>query len=113
MNKKINKNSLKALKMFDIEFFGSDKRVLLRVINGWLASNNKNKWIATVNPEFVMKASKDTHFLNILKKTDLNVVDGIGLVWAARYLTKKTVEVIPGSDLINDLCKMAEKKRYF
>jgi len=112
MKKKIDKNGVKILKMFDIEFFGRDKHFLLKMIDGWLASKNKKKWIATVNPEFVMKASKDRHFLHILKKTDLNIIDGIGLIWAAKYLEKRRMEVIPGSDLINDLCKMAENKGY-
>jgi len=98
--------------MFNIDFFGGDKSRLLKIIEGWLDSKDKNKWIATVNPEFVMKACKDRHFMQILKETDLNVVDGNGLAWAAKLKLGVKVEVIAGSDLINDLCELAEKKNY-
>jgi len=59
-----------------------------------------------------MKTSKDGEFLRLLQKTDINVVDGIGLAWAAKYRLGKKVEVISGSDLIMDLCALAEKKKY-
>jgi len=108
----MNENSLKQWNMFNIRFFGSTKKVLLNKIDGWLQSKTTIKWIATVNPEFIMNASKDREFLEILHKTDLNIVDGIGLAWAAKYRLKKNVEVISGSDLLKDLCELAEKKNY-
>jgi N-acetylglucosaminyldiphosphoundecaprenol N-acetyl-beta-D-mannosaminyltransferase len=107
-----NKNSLKQWNIFGISFFGNTKDVLLEEIDRWLASKTSIKWIATVNPEFIMNASKDRSFFDILQKTSLNVVDGIGLAWAAKYRMKRKVEVISGSDLLNDLCSLAEKKRY-
>lgn len=102
----------RSWKMFDIGFFGGDKLRLLKIIEDWLDSKMNNKWIATVNPEFVMKACKDRHFMQILKETDLNIVDGHGLAWAAKVKLGMKVEVIAGSDLVDDLCKLAEKKRY-
>ena len=108
----MEKKGVNTVKMFNIDFFGGDKDGLLRIIQSWLGSKNKNKWIATVNPEFVMLASKDRHFLNILKKTDINVVDGRGLAWAIGKRLKKWVEVIPGSDFMDDLCKIAEDNEY-
>ena len=58
----MEKKGVNTVKMFNIDFFGGDKDGLLRIIQSWLGSKNKNKWIATVNPEFVMLASKDRHF---------------------------------------------------
>lgn len=50
----------------------------------FLISNEGEKpfWIATVNPEHVMKAVEDKSYAELLNKTDVNVVDGIGLIWA-------------------------------
>ena len=98
--------------MFGIDFFGGSKDRLLKIIDGWLASKKEKKWIATVNPEFVMKALKDREFLNLLHNTDINVVDGIGLAWSARFKLGLDIEVIAGSDLIKDLCQLAEIKGY-
>ncbi len=108
----MEKKGVNTVKMFDIDFFGGDRDGLLRIVQDWLGSKNKNKWIATVNPEFIMLASKDRHFLNILKKTDINIVDGRGLAWAIEKRLKKRIEVIPGSDFMDDLCKIAENNEY-
>lgn len=106
------KNTDRSWKMFDISFFGGGLSQLLNIVESWLDSKNDKKWIATVNPEFVMKACKDRKFFQILQKTDLNVVDGFGIAWAAKITQGIKVDVVPGSDLIVDLCSLAEKKGY-
>lgn len=40
--------------------------------------------IATVNPEFVMRARRDKAFADVLQQAGLCLPDGIGTVWAAR-----------------------------
>ena len=125
-------------KIFNISLFGSGMSEVLSIVEGWIDSRFKNKWIATVNPEFVIKATNDDNFLALLKKTDLNVVDGIGLVWAreldvrcqmsdVRFWKKLTVgfkvgvevlkgqhknKLASGADLMPELCKLAAKKGY-
>ena len=42
--------------------------------------------VATVNPEFVMRARKDAAFARVLEGADLCLPDGVGVVWAARRL---------------------------
>jgi len=127
-------------KMFDISLFGRERSDLLNIIGRNLDSGTKKYWIATVNPEFMMEAEKDRVFKDILKKTSLNVVDGIGLVWArelacqpvslSAYQITKFFKKIPvafkvgvdvlkgkykdqvasGADLILELAKMAKEK---
>ncbi|MDD4106569.1 MAG: WecB/TagA/CpsF family glycosyltransferase [Candidatus Shapirobacteria bacterium] len=124
--------------IYDINLFSRDKSRVLNVLEKKLASGTKKYWIATVNPEFVMTAQKDEEFKKILSKTSLNVVDGIGLIWARelekrfkkqdlRFMnkTRKSLlgfmtgvevlrgkykdQVASGADLIIDLVKMAQK----
>lgn len=65
---------------FDI-FSGGKDRVLKEIY--WFVAKSRGFWqIATVNPEFVMKAKNDEKFVKILRSTGLNTIDGIGLVWA-------------------------------
>lgn len=82
VTKSDSKNNGYYWQMFDIKLFGRDRREVLNVLEQKLALGTKKYWIATVNPEFVMTAQKDEKFKKILSKTSLNVVDGIGLVWA-------------------------------
>lgn len=117
--------------IYDIPLFGSQMPQVLSMVEGWIDSRLKNKWIATVNPEFVIKATKDDNFLALLKETDLNVVDGIGLVWAKELEKRKENklvtgiqvgveilkgkhkdELVSGADLMPELCKLAAKKGY-
>ena len=74
--------------IFNISLFSRDVNQVLNIIGGNLDLGIKKYWVATVNPEFVMEATKDDKFRQILKKTNLNVMDGIGLIWA-RELEKR------------------------
>ena len=117
--------------IYDIRLFGSQMGEVLTIVEGWISSRLKNKWIATVNPEFVIKATKDEKFLDLLKETDLNVMDGIGLIWAKELEKRKgnklvsgiqigveilkgkhKDELVSGADLMPELCKLAAKKGY-
>jgi len=84
--------------MWGIRLFGRGEKEVLR-----MAAESRDKgelpfWIATVNPEFVMatfaegtaaKTAKRTEFYELLKKTDVNVMDGVGLIWAKKVLSIK------------------------
>jgi N-acetylglucosaminyldiphosphoundecaprenol N-acetyl-beta-D-mannosaminyltransferase len=62
--------------------------------------------IATVNPEFVMKAQEDAAFHAILSHADLCLPDGIGLLYAARWQKNPLPERVPGSDLSYKLAEL-------
>lgn len=95
--------------------------------------------IATVNAEFVMEAQINTRFREVLNISELNVADGSGILWAAKYLSLpkhgvvgsvwqmvysgaslilwpsycKTVipERVTGVDLMTQLCGLAESEK--
>jgi N-acetylglucosaminyldiphosphoundecaprenol N-acetyl-beta-D-mannosaminyltransferase len=103
----IHKNNLKIVNIFNIPIFSGSKDEVLTLIKGVLARKKENFWIATVNPEFVMNACKDRDFNDILQKTNLNVIDGVGLAWAVKRKTGKRPEIVAGSDLVDDLCRLS------
>ncbi|MGC9396461.1 MAG: WecB/TagA/CpsF family glycosyltransferase, partial [Anaerolineae bacterium] len=65
--------------------------------------------IATVNPEFLMKARHDPNFRATLQRVALCIPDGIGVVWAARLRGKKLRERVAGSDLVPRLAAEATR----
>lgn len=65
--------------------------------------DNEKKVIFTPNPEFVINALNDNEFMEILKKSDLNVADGIGIVIGSRILRCPLKERVPGFDLIQGI----------
>lgn len=63
--------------------------------------------IATVNPEFVMKAQNDVLFREVLHEADLCIPDGVGLLFAARRYGRPLPERVPGSELVYHLAEQA------
>jgi len=62
--------------------------------------DGKQHYIVTINPEFIVKAQKDEEFRKILNGADLAIPDGVGVVWAARWLDEPLRERVSGVDLI-------------
>src|SRR5207253_10618986 len=46
--------------------------------------------VVTVNPEFVMAAQRNKDFRIAINSAALVLADGIGVVWATRYLGRST-----------------------
>lgn len=70
----------------------------LDLIAQWVQADGGSRHVCTVNPEFMMAAQTDVNFRNILKRADLCVPDGVGLLWAARHLGEKLPQRVTGSD---------------
>lgn len=84
------------------------KAEIIKKIQGFL-NNNKNNYLVTINPEFIIEATKDTGFKNILNEADLKVVDGFGLILAAWLKGKNIKKRLAGSDLTLEICRLAEQ----
>lgn len=127
----------KMWKLWGIPIFGGDKAGLLkRTVR--IMKDKKLVWMVTINPEHVMatfakataaKKSGRSDYFRLLQESDLNVADGIGLIWAKytgadagsrpfrwwRGLTvglnvlqgKYENEVIAGSGLMTEMAEVA------
>lgn len=51
--------------------------------------SGKPHHIVTVNPEIILHAQGNRAMMQALKKSHLNTADGIGILWAADFLSKK------------------------
>jgi len=70
---------------------------LRAIIDNWIEMRIPRQ-LCTVNPEFLMTAQHDSIFYQILKRADLCMPDGVGLLWAARRLGQPLPERVTGSD---------------
>lgn len=59
---------------------------LMDSISNSLKKSKKIK-ISKINTEFLQRALVDNKYLKVLNSSDINIVDGRGVMWAARYLT--------------------------
>lgn len=85
-------------------------RKWLNLIDKWVKTGTRVHHVCTTNPEFMMVAQKDTNFANILRRADLCVPDGAGLLWAANLLKKPLPERVTGSDGVPLIAKEAAKR---
>lgn len=66
--------------------------------------------IATPNPEQMVLANRDKSFRLILNRADVALPDGIGVVFALRFLRSLSVLRIAGSDFFSDLVRLAHNE---
>lgn len=66
--------------------------------------------VATVNPEFVMRARKDPVFARVLGSASLCLPDGVGVVWAARRQGCDLTAPVAGTDLVAPLAAMCARR---
>lgn len=66
--------------------------------------------VATVNPEFVMRAQRDEAFRRVLDGADLCLADGVGVVWATRRLGCDMREPVTGVDLVEPLAALCARR---
>jgi N-acetylglucosaminyldiphosphoundecaprenol N-acetyl-beta-D-mannosaminyltransferase len=68
--------------------------------------------VATVNPEFVMRARADHEFARVLESADVCLADGSGVVWAARRQGCTIREPVTGVDLIPHLAALCARRHF-
>ena len=93
--------SILGVPIHDVDFDGACAQVA-----AWLDQPGVRQ-IATVNPEFIMTARRDPAFAAALRQADLNVPDGVGVLWAGRRLGHPLRERVGGADLMLRLCERA------
>lgn len=71
-----------------IEIFGVKLRPILEkdIFAAISARAGKQIFIAKANGEFLLRARQNKEFRNLLNSADVIIPDGVGLLWAARYM---------------------------
>lgn len=71
---------------------------------------NKEKYIIyTPNTEIIMMCQNDDEFLKYMNDSDINVPDGIGLIYASKIKNHPLKEKVAGFDLSMNLLDLANK----
>jgi N-acetylglucosaminyldiphosphoundecaprenol N-acetyl-beta-D-mannosaminyltransferase len=68
--------------------------------------------VATVNPEFIMRAQREHEFARVLESADLCLADGTGVVWAARRQGCRMSGPVTGTDLVAPLAATCARRGF-
>jgi N-acetylglucosaminyldiphosphoundecaprenol N-acetyl-beta-D-mannosaminyltransferase len=99
------------MKILGIKINQVDFQQTLNIVGRFIKEKSPHQ-IITLNPEMIMTAQKDLEFKKVLNTSDLNVPDGIGVVWASKILGKPLKERVTGVDLVWALAKLAHENSY-
>lgn len=61
-------------------------------LSSFITGHDKKR-ISKINTEFLLRAKNNQEYCKLINSSDLNIVDGRGVLWAARYLTLSVSEV--------------------
>jgi N-acetylglucosaminyldiphosphoundecaprenol N-acetyl-beta-D-mannosaminyltransferase len=100
------------LKILNIWVDALSRERAIDKVNCFLKHGKRPHSILASNPEKNFSFAKDPLLHEILRKADLLLPDGIGVVWAARILYGIRMKRLPGSDFFFDICELASKEGY-
>ncbi len=87
-------------------------------IEGWIEEARRPapaagaRIVVTPNAEMIYQSQTDPELLEVLRRADLAVPDGSGVVWASRRVGQPVPERVPGVDLAAALLERAARKGY-
>lgn len=87
----------------------SKKEILARIES--FLNEEKFHQIATVNPDFILRAQNDLELKNILNSCDLNVADGVGIWYAFIRNFSFLKSRFAGVDLLGEILKIAHQNK--
>ena len=98
------------MKILEVKVDNLERKEILDKISCFL-SEDKFYQIATINPEFILKAQKDNEFKNILNNCDLNIADSIGIRFTFWRFGEKLKCRMMGIDLMMEILKISNEKK--
>ena len=75
-----------------------------------MARKKETRVIFTANAEHIALLTSNREFQKAYNEADFVLADGMPLVWFSRFIGERLPERVTGSDLLPELCRMAEKK---
>lgn len=101
--------------VLDIPIQAVDYASVLRLICQWLEPDGIQAppsalfHVCTVNPEFILETRRNAAFRTVLLHAELNVPDGVGILWALRLQGIRLSARVTGTDLIPHIAQRAAR----
>ncbi|MCM3338713.1 WecB/TagA/CpsF family glycosyltransferase [Paenibacillus sp. MER TA 81-3] len=101
-----------TVSIYGIPFSKLNMRDTVQMLTDSIDSGQQSLQVITANPIMVMAALENDKFMSIMKQADLIVPDGTGVVWAANYVGNPVAERVTGFDMLHELMKFGEDRRW-
>ena len=97
--------------MLGISIPNDSKKIILEKIKKYIVSPRGFFHIVSLNPEILVIANEDKKFKEVVETAQMRIIDGVGIVLAARMLNIDIGDRFTGVDLMEELVKMADAMR--
>lgn len=97
--------------LLGIDIPTESKQEVLEKIKKYLNSVKEFCHIISLNPENLTASYANENFRNVVEKAQIRIIDGAGVIWAARLKNVQAGDRYPGVDLMSDLIKTAHEER--
>jgi len=108
---------MKKVLLFNFPFYSGSLKELIDYLNSRLEATVKDLTIIfTPNPEQVVQAQDNSEFAKNLIKADILLPDGMGIVWATKFLDSvkrsegKLSSRIAGVEVVTELLTISQKR---
>jgi exopolysaccharide biosynthesis WecB/TagA/CpsF family protein len=105
------KEFIPRIRLLDVEFDNIDMKEVLAAFSRDIAEGKKKK-VYFVNADCFNIAANNADYLEILRKGDYILPDGIGMLLACKMLQVGLKENVNGTDMLPFLCRMASNNKY-
>ncbi|WP_127581169.1 WecB/TagA/CpsF family glycosyltransferase [Paenibacillus koleovorans] len=102
-------NKFSTVHLFGVPFSQMNMADTVRYLTEAMESGTPHQ-VITANPIMVMTAVNDPGYKAMMKRAELIVPDGTGVVWAASYVGNPVAERVPGIELIQNLFRLGEER---
>ncbi|MBI1863955.1 WecB/TagA/CpsF family glycosyltransferase [Candidatus Woesebacteria bacterium] len=94
-----------------VKITSKDKREVLEKVDFCL-TRGKKFYITTPNPEIIVQAQDDKKLKESLEKSNISIVDGVGLKLALKVLGFDGYRITKGREMFIELLKIANERGY-
>ncbi|RQD67394.1 MAG: glycosyltransferase [Tindallia sp. MSAO_Bac2] len=101
---------MKPIDIMGVPIHPVDEGEVKRLIEDYLKSHETQS-IMTPNPEMVMEAQKNTKLMEALKRSDLVIPDGIGLIIVSKVKKKGLMQRVTGIDTMEQILNVSNEKK--
>lgn len=101
----------KRIKILGVPVDFIDRKTVITRIEDFIKSG-KPHFLSFINPEIVMKCRQVPELKQAIENADLIAPDGIGILWAARLFGYPLPERVTGTDIMYDIAKLSDLKKY-
>jgi N-acetylglucosaminyldiphosphoundecaprenol N-acetyl-beta-D-mannosaminyltransferase len=104
--------SINYFEVLGVRFAALQIPDVIREIEGWITDSRRAHYVTVSNVHSVVESRQDAQLRQILNGSDLNVPDGMPIIWLGRRQGYNLPRRVYGPDLFIEFCSQTQSRNY-